>query len=357
MTLTQAPIIVPEEKNMKKFNYCEGCKFEYNYILGNLSVIKENKYLEIKTDTEDQPFEVKSDLLGSGINSKGKIHRIRLYSPALNNYDSTIIKNVKAELIIEHKSVGDNGRTLSICIPISETTGDNINEDSKWLDKIISKATRSSKRGVIEQITGSGPFTLNKLIPRSQYIVLENTNATWGDINNTKNNIIIMTTRGCTVSKKTIEKLQNNSKGIEAKGDNICTVTGSALSGNCWRFSGDSNPFGNSDKEDAKITVSTRKLGEPGINLRSTMTCYPIDTDGNIIKAGYLATTGGAQQKKLKDGEFSETAKTFLIALGIIAGVILAIVLVSFIKKSGKAIGKKLNVGQEAASIGAKVET
>ena len=63
--------------------------------------------------------------------------------------------------------------------------------------KIISKATRSLKRGVIEQITGSGPFTLNKLIPRSQYIVLENTNATWmGDINNTKNNIIIMTTRG-----------------------------------------------------------------------------------------------------------------------------------------------------------------
>ena len=67
MPLTEAPIIVPSKGEISdtKFKYCEGCKFEYNYILANLSVIKESNYLEIKTDTGDQ-YEVKSDLLGKG---------------------------------------------------------------------------------------------------------------------------------------------------------------------------------------------------------------------------------------------------------------------------------------------------
>ena len=41
MSLTEAPIIVPSKEDIKKikFKYCEGCKFEYNYILGNLSVM------------------------------------------------------------------------------------------------------------------------------------------------------------------------------------------------------------------------------------------------------------------------------------------------------------------------------
>ena len=71
MPLTEAPIIVPSTEDIAsvKFKYCEGCKFEYNYILANLSVIKESNYLEIKTDTEDQ-YEVKSDLLGKGPKSK-----------------------------------------------------------------------------------------------------------------------------------------------------------------------------------------------------------------------------------------------------------------------------------------------
>ena len=50
MPLTEAPIIVPSKGEISdtKFKYCEGCKFEYNYILANLSVIKESNYLEIK---------------------------------------------------------------------------------------------------------------------------------------------------------------------------------------------------------------------------------------------------------------------------------------------------------------------
>ena len=54
MTLTEAPIIVPSKGEISntKFKYCEGCKFEYNYILANLSVIKESNYLEIKTDID-----------------------------------------------------------------------------------------------------------------------------------------------------------------------------------------------------------------------------------------------------------------------------------------------------------------
>ena len=136
---------------------------------------------------------------------------------------------------------------------------------------------------------------------------------------------------------KTIEKLQNKSKGIDLQ-QYLFKVT---ASGNCWRFSGD-NPLGNMIQRGCKIHYSINKKVRAWNKPRSTMTCYPIDTDGNIIKAGYLATTGGAQQKKLKEGEFSETAKTFLIALGIRAGVILAIVLVSFIKKLKSNKGRNL---------------
>ena len=359
MSLTQAPIIVPSAENTKKFNYCEGCRFEYNYSLANLSVTKQEDHLEIKTGTEDQKYEIRSELLGDGINSKGKIHKIKIYCPALNNYTSTSLgKDVKAELIIEHESSERNGRTLSVCIPISKVS-ENANEDSLWLNKIINRAN-GGNRGKMVPITG--PFTLNKLIPRSQYIVLENTNATWTDRNNTKNDIIIMTTRGCTVSAKALNLLGGKdvvplsevSKGkeigiISAKGDNVCSVD--PIPTNCQRFTGDDNPFADSKKDEARITISTRPVGEPGINLKSTMTCYPIDTDGNIIKSGYLASPAKEQQP-LKDGGFSETAKVFLISLGIIAGVILGVML---IRKVGGGVKKKLNMGQKAGLVGATV--
>ena len=153
MPLTEAPIIVPSKEDIKntKFKYCEGCKFEYNYILANLEVIKESNYLEIKTGTEDQQYEVKSDLLGKNQESKGKIHKIRLFKPSLNSYES--INDVEAELIIEHRSQKGNG-SLSVCIPIISQSGENINEDSKWLSKIITEA-RQLKNGNNRGINGS----------------------------------------------------------------------------------------------------------------------------------------------------------------------------------------------------------
>ena len=167
-----------------------------------------------------------------------------------------------------------------------------------------------------------------------------------------------MTTRGCTVSAKALNLLGGEdvvpvsevSEGkeigiIRAKGDNVCTVDAV----NCPRFTGGDNPFANSKKDEARITISTRPIGEPGINLKSTMTCYPIDTDGNIIKSGYLASPAKEQQP-LKDGGFSETAKVFLISLCIIAGVILGVML---IRKVGGGVKKKLNMGQKAGLVDA----
>ena len=187
MPLTEAPIIVPSKGEISntKFKYCEGCKFEYNYILANLSVIKESNYLEIKTGTEDQ-YEVKSDLLGVDQESKGKIHKIRLFKPSLNSYEH--IKDVEAELIIEHKSDKGDG-SLSVCIPIISQKGKNINEDSKWLSKIITEAPNNNgTERNINNIYGS--FSLNKLIPRSEYIVLEKMTGTWMDNKNSSNNNI-----------------------------------------------------------------------------------------------------------------------------------------------------------------------
>ena len=338
MPLTEAPIIVPSKGEISntKFKYCEGCKFEYNYILGNLSVIKQSNYLEIKTDTGDQ-YEIKSDLLGVNEESKGKIHKIRLFKPSLNNYEH--IDNVDAELIIEHRSDKGNG-SLSVCIPIISQSGPNINEDSKWLSTIINRA--SSRNNNEQKINGS--FSLNKLIPRSEYIVLEKTTGTWMDNKNSyNNNIIIMTTRGCTVNKEDIDNLN-----IRTSSPTPCSIS------SCWRFNENTTFEG-----DSRITKSTRQIGEPGINHKPTMTCYPIDTDGNIIKKGYLSIE--KTQVPVGDKPNEEYMKTLQIVVGILGG-LLALGLILFVgPKIKHAIAIKLGLGKTAgaaaaAKVGAQVK-
>lgn len=332
MPLTEAPIIVPSKGEIKntKFKYCEGCKFEYNYILGNLSVIKQSDYLEIKTDTGDQ-YEIKSDLLGQDEESKGKIHKIRLFKPSLNRYDN--IDNVAAELIIEHKSDKGDG-SLSVCIPIISQSGPNINEDSKWLSTIISRA--SSRNNNEQKINGS--FSLNKLIPRSEYIVLEKTKATWMDNDNKdNNNIIILISGGCTVNEVDIANLN-----IRTSSPNPCSI------GSCWKFN-ENNTETSVMLGDSRITKSTRPIGEPGINHKPTMTCYPIDTDGNIIKKGYLSME--KTQVPLEDKP-KESATPALITVIAILGGLLILLLVFFVgPKIINAIKGKLGRGVDANAV------
>ena len=338
MTLTEAPIIVPSKGEISntKFKYCEGCKFEYNYILANLSVIKESNYLEIKTDTEDQ-YEVKSDLLGKDQESKGKIHKIRLFKPSLNSYES--INDVEAELIIEHSSQKGNG-SLSVCIPIISQSGENINEDSKWLSRIITEA-RQLKNGNSVGLSKFGPFSLNKLIPRSEYIVLEKMTGTWMDNKNSNNNnIIIMTTRGLTVKDTDIDNLN-----ISTSSPISCSID------SCWKFN--ENKTEESVMLDkSRITKSTRPIGEPGINHKPTMTCYPIDTDGNIIKKGYLSI----EKTLVKDPPKASSTNTLLI-ISVILGVLLLVVLAVFVApKIITAMKGKLGRGADAANaVGATI--
>lgn len=326
MPLTEAPIIVPSKGEISntKFKYCEGCKFEYNYILANLSVIKESNYLKIKTGTEDQ-YEVKSDLLGKGQESKGKIDKIRLFKPSLNSYQH--IDDVEAELIIEHKSIKGNG-SLSVCIPIISQKGDNNNEDSKWLSTIITEAPNNP--GTERSINGS--FSLNKFIPRSEYIVLEKATGTWMDNKNSdNNNIIIMTTRGLTVKETDIDNLN-----ITTSSPISCSID------SCWKFN--ENKTEESVMLDkSRITKSTRPIGEPGINHKPTMTCYPIDTDGNIIKKGYLSI----EKTLVKDPPKASSTNALLI-ISVILGVLLLVVLGVLLFKMITAGKRKLGIGADA---------
>lgn len=342
MPLTEAPIIVPSKGEISntKFKYCEGCKFEYNYILANLSVIKESNYLEIKTDTEDQ-YEVKSDLLGKDNESKGKIHKIRLFKPSLNSYEH--INDVEAELIIEHRSQKGNG-SLSVCIPIISQKGDNINEDSKWLSKIITEAPNNP--GTERSINGS--FSLNKFIPRSEYIVLEKATGTWMDNKNSdNNNIIIMTTRGLTVKDTDIDNLNiTTSSPIPCSTDS------------CWTFN--ENKTEESVMLDkSRITKSTRPIGEPGINHKPTMTCYPIDTDGNIIKKGYLSME--KTQVPLKDKPKDSATPALITVIAILGGLLVLVLAVVLGPKMWKRAAVKLGLGKTAgaaavAAVGAKIQ-
>jgi len=347
MPLTEAPIIVPSKGEISntKFKYCEGCKFEYNYILANLSVIKESNYLEIKTDTEDQ-YEVKSDLLGKDQESKGKIHKIRLFKPSLNSYQH--IDDVEAELIIEHSSQKGNG-SLSVCIPIISQKGDNNNEDSKWLSTIITEAPNNP--GTERSITRYGSFSLNKFIPRSEYIVLEKATGTWMDNKNSdNNNIIIMTTRGLTVKDTDINNLN-----IGTSSPIRCSINSLQ---ECWKF--DKNKTEESVMLDkSRITKSTRPIGEPGINHKPTMTCYPIDTDGNIIKKGYLSME--KTQVPLKDKPKDSATPALITVIAILGGLLVLVLAVVLGPKIKHAMAVKLGLGKTAgaaavAAVGAKTQ-
>ena len=347
MPLTEAPIIVPSKGEISntKFKYCEGCKFEYNYILANLSVIKESNYLEIKTETEDQ-YEVKSDLLGKDEESKGKIHKIRLFKPSLNRYEH--INDVEAELIIEHRSKKGDG-SLSVCIPIISQSGDNINEDSKWLSKIITEAPNNNgEKRNINNIYGS--FSLNKLIPRSEYIVLEKMTGTWMDNkNSSNNNIIIMTSRGLTVKDTDIEKLNQK---INTSSPIPCSID------SCWKFDKDKTEE-SVMLDKSRITKSTRPIGEPGINHKPTMTCYPIDTDGNIIKKGYLSME--KTQVPLKDKPKESATPALITVIAILGGLLVLVLAVVLGPKMWKRAAVKLGLGKTAgaaavAAVGAKTQ-
>ena len=156
---------------------------------------------------------------------------------------------------------------------------------------------------------------------------------TWMDNKNSNNNIIIMTTRGLTVNSSDIDNLN-----IRTSSPNPCSLNSLQ---NCWRFS-EGKPL---EVKDSRITKSTRPIGEPGINHKPTMTCYPIDTDGNIIKKGYLSI----EKTLVKDPPKASSTNTLLI-ISVILGVLLLVVLAVFVApKIITAMKGKLGRGADAA--------
>ena len=136
---------------------------------------------------------------------------------------------------------------------------------------------------------------------------------------------------------------------LNPKGDNVCTVDDKAV--NCKSFTGDDNPFANSKKDEARITISTRPIGEPGINHKPTMTCYPIDTDGKIIKKGYL--TMEKTQVPLKNKPNEEYVQTLQIVVGILGGLLVLVLAVVLGPKIKHAIAIKLGLGKTAKAAAA----
>ena len=77
------------------------------------------------------------------------------------------------------------------------------------------------------------------------------------------------------------------------------------------------------------------------------MTCYPIDTDGNIIKKGYLSI----EKTLVKDIPKTPSTNALLI-ISVILGVLLLLVLaVSFGPKIINAIKGKLGKGPQATAL------
>jgi hypothetical protein len=145
-----------------------------------------------------------------------------------------------------------------------------------------------------------------------------------------------MTTRGCTLKDTDIDNLN-----ITTSSPNSCSID------SCWKFN--ENKTEESVMLDkSRITKSTRPIGEPGINHKPTMTCYPIDTDGNIIKKGYLSME--KTQVPLEDAPKESSTNTLVIIIVILGVLLLVVFFVFLVPKLITAINKKNLVRGEAAA-------
>lgn len=323
---TEMPIVVPGPEDREKMNYCTSCKFEYNYILGNPTVTKTSSYIEINTDTPDQK-EIRSSLLSADKEDKamGKLQAARIYCPSLNDYSNLNLGGaVISELILVHKNT-DASTSLSVCIPITKSSSSGAGSDGqRYLHQVIKKANSNDRTPLVF----GNNFTLNSCIPRSSYLVIEGLNPSWEGIGkNDKNRVIILNSRSLVIDDSNYQKLKNmlSSAAIAKK-----TLTDEEIEKNITRYD--------------------MSIGEPGIKHRSTMTCYPIDTDGNIVKAGYISVPKDVKSLDEVSGNFK--VSTFLIALAIVVGVPLVVWLG---RKLVNGIAKKAGAGSESADALARV--
>ena len=316
MTITNAPIIIPKFDDIKR--YCQGCILKYNYILGNPTVTIKSKYLEIKLNT-DTTEEIESNL----INGKGILNEARLYCPPQNDYQN-FSSQIKAELILIHSN-GD--KTLSLCIPVRTGTGSAPRSQIQF-DSII----KSTKLGSVdEEIKASTfNFSVNDFIPRSKYIVLTNTTATWD--NSSSNNNIIIFKDPIFISSESLAMLKNK----------IPSPDGTATQ--------------HFDINSGKITKYDKIINGPGMNQKASMTCYPVDMKtGKRIKPGYQSLATG---DVVKIPEVSSQFSGAGILYGILAllGVALIVYGCLFLYKRAKmksAEGAAMKASEAAQAMGA----
>jgi hypothetical protein len=286
------------------------CNFEYNYVIGNPVITNKDKYLDIKLNTENSRYEIKSVLLGRENKAvKGKVLEARIYCPSINEYGNDII----AELIIIHQG-NTTSKRLSLCIPIKKTSSSFINETTTILNTIAERAPNYQKDlSEQDRIPLTFPnFTLNKLIPTSKYIIYKNAVPSW-DCNNNNNVIFFDKSEPLFISnaKYNILRLKLKESGTVKN-----TVSESVLE---------------------KNTIGTKG---PGINHKPQLHCYPIDINGRPIKQKKIDEKSDAKKEELDLGV------SIYILIALVAGFILFYgvrKLVQLLSKSKSVVGSGVN--------------
>jgi len=298
MVFTEAPIIIPNLTEIK--TNCQSCILKYNYILGNptLTVVKK-KYLEIKVNT-DSTKEIESSL----INGKGVLNEARLYCPPQNDYNTknfSGVPKVDAELILLHtnNNANNNANTLSLCIPVRKGTSET--KGSRQFDDIIKSLPLADSDTVT--VRSSNNFSVNNFIPKSKYIVLTKTTGTWEENTNNDNNNIIIFKDAIMISPSSFSKLE---KAITSDGTAPQNI----------------NP--------GKITKYDKIINGPGMNQKSSMTCYPVDMKtGKKIPPGFQSLSNGVVVE-IPSESSSFTPTMIFIGCVVVASVVLVVWLFYF---------------------------
>lgn len=172
---------------------CDGdCLFKYDYGKPDGQIINKGDYLEIKAIDNDNEYVTYSQM------GNVDLKEIRLYSHGITKFNE---KETKATLVLRHEG---NMKNLYVVIPFKETEVDT--PSTEWFKYFIGSVNQVTNKDDETQLAGGGMFTLNNVIPRDSFYVL---NGTYNFGNSGSDDDKIIVTKSNYIKKDQLQKLRN----------------------------------------------------------------------------------------------------------------------------------------------------
>ena len=249
---SQAPInLTSAVNNNDNLPKCYNtCKFSFKYGISDCRVKVNRDFLSYKYDNRESDVTFNSE-------TNYNVKDVRIYCPPLTYYD----ENAVAEIFIHHEN--NSRKPLVICIPVIKN--DNTTNSSTLLEQIITKITDNDD----EQSINTSYFTLNSLIPISEYYYYEGKSIPYsrgGSCRNIRSDIIVFPV-------KTNNSINMNDYTYEALQD---LIDGKVPIKSKLQTKDDVTIYHNNNG----TQYNTFDTGDDNIYIE----CKPVGDDGNVIE-------------------------------------------------------------------------